>query len=122
MYSLVFGISIGFEALKHLQALSSYNSDIQAHLLNSEGSQLCKEGDRKQESSFSTSKRMLTGYIIIWERCSVIKTVLALVCTYTNDSIFCCANLRYGSTLHHEPNAEVSDRPPKVASKAQTQT
>ena len=36
MYSLVFDVFIGFEALQYLQALLSYNSDIQANLLNSE--------------------------------------------------------------------------------------
>ena len=76
----------------------------------------------KQESSLSTPKWMLSGYIIIWEGHSPIKTVLALVCTYTNDSVFCCANLYYGSTLHHDSNVEASDRPPKEAAKAQTQS
>ena len=73
----------------------------------------------KQEKFFLHS--MLSGYIIIWEGRSPIKTVLAL-CVHTNDSVFCCANLRYGSTLHHNSNAEASDRPPKEAAKAKTQS
>ena len=56
MYSPVFGISIAF--LKYLQALSSYSSDIQAHLLNSEIRQVVHPNLKNRQSKIALKQTL----------------------------------------------------------------